>query len=53
MLIFRQDLVHAGAAYAADNLRAHAFLDNKELPQRRENTTELASFYEHADVVFV
>jgi hypothetical protein len=38
MLVFRQDLVHAGDAYDYPNVRLHAYFDNPQVP-REPNTT--------------
>jgi ectoine hydroxylase-related dioxygenase (phytanoyl-CoA dioxygenase family) len=39
-LVFRQDLVHAGAAYRRQNLRFHMYIDNKNA-KRMDDVTRL------------
>lgn len=38
VLLFRGDLVHAGAAYAERNLRLHAYADSPAFPRRADST---------------
>ncbi len=38
ILLFRGDLVHAGAAYSECNVRLHAFLDVKGVPRQSNST---------------
>ena len=38
ILIFRGDLVHSGAAFTAENVRVHCYLDHDNVV-RDENTT--------------
>lgn len=38
VLVFRGDVVHAGAAYDSDNVRLHAYLDSN-MVERRGNST--------------
>lgn len=45
-LIFRGDLVHAGSAYSAENIRLHVYLDHPSVP-RDPNRTWI--IYKHAD----
>ena len=41
MLVFRGDLVHAGAAFDQLNVRLHAYLDVMGGPQRQVDRTHL------------
>lgn len=44
-IVFRGDLVHAGASYDIDNIRIHAYLDSPGI-KRRKNMTYI--IYKHA-----
>ena len=38
MIVFRQDLTHAGSAYAKDNLRIFAYADLEKFPRQSKST---------------
>jgi len=45
-VVFTQDLVHAGAGYAAANLREHFFLDHAAVPRKADHTYPVTMFGE-------
>jgi len=50
-VVFRGDLVHAGAAYASDHVRLHCFLDNPKI-KRGKNATMHMKLRREADGLF-
>ena len=46
-LVFRGDLVHAGASYDTDNVRIHVYLDTADIPRKKNMTY---SIHKHAPV---
>ena len=38
LIVFRGDLVHAGAPFANFNVRVHIFLDHPHIPRRKDST---------------
>ena len=47
-IVFRGDLVHAGASYDTDNIRVHVYLDTPEI-KRRKNMTYI--IHKHAPTI--
>jgi hypothetical protein len=46
IIVFRQDVIHSGDAYASDNLRLHAYLDHPHVVRPSDTTTPLHSLWD-------